>query len=200
MAVNQTKKEAILEIASAAFLQHGYQGASVNEMSRRSGISKETIYRYFNNKKELFAAVLDRELDTYQRGIQELGEIDQGMDVRDVLMRVGSMLLKLLLQKRTMALRLLVFNASQRQPEIGQLYNERGPRRAMTALEHYFTELARQGKSGRIPPRDTTEDFMALILHRVVLQYELNLEDKLAHEDIEAYVSSIVDRFLITHF
>jgi len=134
MAVNQTKKEAILEIASAAFLQHGYQGASVNEMSRRSGISKETIYRYFNNKKELFAAVLDRELDAYQRGIQELGNIDQEMDVRDVLMRLGGMLLKLLLQKRTMALRLLVFNASQRQTEIGQLYNERGPRRAMTAL------------------------------------------------------------------
>jgi len=44
------------------------------------------------------------------------------------------------------------------------------------------------------------EDFMALILHRPVLQYELNLEDKLAHEDIDAYVGSIVDRFLITHF
>ena len=200
MAVNQTKKEAILEIASAAFLQHGYQGASVNEMSRRSGISKETIYRYFNNKKELFAAVLDRELDAYQRGIQELGNIDQEMDVRDVLMRLGGMLLKLLLQKRTMALRLLVFNASQRQTEIGQLYNERGPRRAMTALEHYFTQLGEQGRGGRVPSRDMAEDFMALILHRPVLQYELNLEDKLAHEDIDAYVGSIVDRFLITHF
>lgn len=200
MAVNQTKKDAILEIASAAFLQHGYQGASVNEMSRRSGISKETIYRYFNNKKELFAAVLDRELDAYQRGIAELGNIDHELDIRDVLMRVGSMLLKLLLQKRTMALRLLVFNASQRQPEIGQLYNERGPRRAMTALERYFTRLGGQGVNGRIPPRDLTEDFMALILHRAVLQYELNLEEKLDYEDIDAHVGRIVDRFLITHF
>lgn len=200
MAVNQTKKDSILEIASTAFLEHGYRGASVNEMSRRSGISKETIYRYFSNKKELFAAVLDHELDAYQRGIAELDNIDQELEVRDVLTRVGSLLLTHLLQKRSMALRLLIFNASQRQPEIGQLYNERGPRRAISALIRYFDRLRDRGMASPVDSRDLTEDFMAMILHRPVLQHELNLEEKLALEDVDVYVAETVDRFLATHY
>jgi len=200
MAVNNTKRESILEVASAAFLEHGYRGASVNEMSRRSGISKETIYRYFNNKKELFAAVLDKELDNYQRGIRELDNIDQEMDARDILTRVGSMLLKLLVQKHTMALRMLIFNATTREPEIGQLYNERGPKPAFAALERYFQRLKDKGMDSPFTAADLTEDFMALILHRVVLQHELNLKEKLPSKDIDAYVARTVDRFLVTHF
>ena len=48
--------------------QHGYQGASINAMARSSGISKESIYRYFSSKKQLFEAVIGRELAEYANG------------------------------------------------------------------------------------------------------------------------------------
>lgn len=200
MLANKSKRDAILEIASLAFLEHGYRGASVNEMSRRSGISKETIYRYFKNKKELFAAVLDQELDHYQRSIDELDNIDQDKELREVLTLVGGMLLKLLLRKRTMALRLLIFNADIQQPEIGQLYSERGPRPALAALQRYFDRLKGRGLDSPFGARELADDFMAMLLHKVVLQHELNLEDKLAYKDIDAYVARVVDRFLTSHF
>lgn len=200
MGANKSKRDAILETASVAFLDHGYRGASVNEMSRRSGISKETIYRYFKSKKELFAAVLDQELDHYQQSIDELDRIDQDKGLRDVLTLVGSMLLKLLLRKRTMALRLLIFNADMQLPEIGQLYSERGPRPALAALQRYFDRLKGSGLDSPFDARELADDFMAMLLHKVVLQYELNLEDKLAYKDIDAYVARVVDRFLTSHF
>jgi TetR/AcrR family transcriptional repressor of mexJK operon len=200
MGANKPKRDAILEIASAAFLEHGYRGASVNEMSRLSGISKETIYRYFRSKKELFAAVLDQELDHYQRSIVELDRIDQDKELRDVLTLVGGMLLKLLLRKRTMALRLLIFNAGMQQPEIGQLYNERGPRPAIAALQRYFDRLKSRGLVSPFDALELADDFMAMLLHKVVLQYELNLGEKLAYEDVDEYVGRVVDRFLASHF
>jgi len=200
MGANKPKRDAILEIASAAFLEHGYRGASVNEMSRQSGISKETIYRYFKNKKQLFAAVLDQELDHYQRSIEELDSFDLDMQLRDVLALVGGMLLKLLLRKRTMALRLLIFNAGLQMPEIGQLYNERGPRPALAALQRYFDRLKSKGLDTPFNARELADDFMAMLLHKVVLQYELNLCEKLTYEDIDAHVARVVDRFLTSHF
>lgn len=200
MAVNQTKKEAILEVASAAFLRHGYRGASVNEMSRQSGISKETIYRYFNNKEELFAAVLDQELDNYQRGIEKLDEVDLDREPAEVLTQVGSMMLKLLLRERTMALRLLIFNAGTRQPEIGRLYNERGPRKAFAALQRYFERLQQRGMQSPCDSDELTDDFLAVLLHKAILQHELNLKERLAANDIDAYVQGLVQRFLRTHF
>jgi TetR/AcrR family transcriptional repressor of mexJK operon len=200
MGANKSKRDAILEIASVAFLEHGYRGASVNEMSRRSGISKETIYRYFKSKKELFAAVLDLELDHYQRSIDELDSIDHDKELREVLTLVGGMLLKLLLRKRTMALRLLIFNAGMQQPEIGQLYNERGPRPALAALQRYFDRLKGRGLVSSFDSRVLADDFMAMLLHKAVLQYELNLGEKLDYEDIDDYVAHVVERFLASHF
>ena len=43
----KAKEQEVLDVATAYFLEHGYQGASINAMARSSGISKESIYRYF---------------------------------------------------------------------------------------------------------------------------------------------------------
>src|SRR5690606_10698485 len=48
----KAKEQEVLDVATEYFLKHGYQGASINEMARQSGISKESIYRYFSSKKQ----------------------------------------------------------------------------------------------------------------------------------------------------
>ena len=63
----KAKEQEVLDVAAAYFLEHGYQGASINAMARSSGISKESIYRYFSSKKQLFEAVIGRELVEYRR-------------------------------------------------------------------------------------------------------------------------------------
>ena len=62
----KAKEQEVLDVATDYFLAHGYQGASINAMARSSGISKESIYRYFSSKKQLFEAVIGRELAEYQ--------------------------------------------------------------------------------------------------------------------------------------
>ncbi|HKX57551.1 MAG TPA: TetR/AcrR family transcriptional regulator, partial [Xanthomonadales bacterium] len=66
------KQLEILEVASGYFLEHGYQGTSVNVMAREAGISKESIYRYYSSKEELFEAVIARELAEYKKKLQFL--------------------------------------------------------------------------------------------------------------------------------
>src|SRR5262245_45805114 len=63
------KRDEVLKIACEYFLSHGYHGASINAMARDSGISKESIYRYFDGKEELFKAVIGHELELYQSRI-----------------------------------------------------------------------------------------------------------------------------------
>ena len=68
----KAKEQEVLDVATDYFLAHGYQGASINAMARSSGISKESIYRYFSSKKQLFEAVIGRELAEYQAGLRRL--------------------------------------------------------------------------------------------------------------------------------
>jgi TetR/AcrR family transcriptional regulator len=50
-------KQRILTIASEEFANKGYDGARVDEIVRRSKVSKNLIYYYFGSKEELFIAV-----------------------------------------------------------------------------------------------------------------------------------------------
>jgi TetR/AcrR family transcriptional regulator len=52
-------KQRILKIASDEFANKGYDGARVDEIVRRSKVSKNLIYYYFGSKEALFIAVLE---------------------------------------------------------------------------------------------------------------------------------------------
>src|SRR5215475_3096592 len=77
----KAKEQEVLDVATQYFLEHGYQGASINAMARSSGISKESIYRYFSSKKQLFEAVICRELAEYQSSVRRLSA-EATMDLR----------------------------------------------------------------------------------------------------------------------
>jgi AcrR family transcriptional regulator len=48
----------IIDAAFAEFGEHGLEGARLDEIARRAGVSKGTIYLYFASKDELFRAVV----------------------------------------------------------------------------------------------------------------------------------------------
>lgn len=48
----------LLAAARQAFMKQGYQHVSVDGLARASGVSKETIYRYFSDKQALFRAAM----------------------------------------------------------------------------------------------------------------------------------------------
>jgi AcrR family transcriptional regulator len=53
--------EAILDAAIVEFEQHGFRRVALEDVARRAGVSRTTIYRRFANKDELVAAVVERE-------------------------------------------------------------------------------------------------------------------------------------------
>ena len=53
--------DAILDAAVVEFGQHGFRRVALDDVARRAGVSRTTIYRRFANRDELVAAVIDRE-------------------------------------------------------------------------------------------------------------------------------------------
>jgi AcrR family transcriptional regulator len=50
----------ILDVATAEFAAHGYNGARVDEIAALTRTTKRMIYYYFGGKKQLYIAVLER--------------------------------------------------------------------------------------------------------------------------------------------
>lgn len=56
----ERKERVILEAARTIFVEHGFDGARMQEIARRAGIGEGTIYSYYDSKAELMLAVLQR--------------------------------------------------------------------------------------------------------------------------------------------
>ena len=59
----------LLEAASQVLLQEGYPRATTNRIADRAGISVGTLYRYFENKEDLYSEVLEQ---IYSRLLQSI--------------------------------------------------------------------------------------------------------------------------------
>jgi AcrR family transcriptional regulator len=65
---------ALLEAARGLFARDGYSATSLDAVVARAGVTKGALYHHFVGKRELFAAVFERELE---RLAQALGEAFQ---------------------------------------------------------------------------------------------------------------------------
>jgi AcrR family transcriptional regulator len=52
------RRTKLLDAAAAAFVEHGFQRTQMDDIAERLGVSKGTIYRTFDSKDALFAAVI----------------------------------------------------------------------------------------------------------------------------------------------
>lgn len=53
----ERRKEEIINAAEKLFFNSSYDKISMDDISKRSEFSKRTVYKYFTNKEELFAAI-----------------------------------------------------------------------------------------------------------------------------------------------
>src|SRR5712691_11839152 len=54
------REERMLDAAETVFGRHGFQVASMDEIARRSGITKALLYQYFGSKEGLYEACVER--------------------------------------------------------------------------------------------------------------------------------------------
>lgn len=56
------RREQLIEVARGVFAERGFEGASIEEISSRAGVSKPIVYEHFGGKEGLYAVVVDREV------------------------------------------------------------------------------------------------------------------------------------------
>ena len=61
----------IMEAAARVFLQRGYPGTSVDDIAAEAGVSKRTVYNVFEDKEQLFRAIIGQAIETAERYAQE---------------------------------------------------------------------------------------------------------------------------------
>ncbi|MBS0248977.1 MAG: TetR/AcrR family transcriptional regulator [Proteobacteria bacterium] len=67
------RQRRLFESAAAEFAAHGFDGASLNRILEKSGMSKSSLYYYFDDKADLFTTLIERSMAVL---FKEIGGFD----------------------------------------------------------------------------------------------------------------------------
>lgn len=107
----------ILDAAREIFFRDGFMEANLDHVAHRAGVAKGTLYRYFENKAELYVAVIAQGGDLFERKLREAGS-DSDFAAPERIRRIARFYLEHWTQNREY---FQIFWALENQPVIGAL-------------------------------------------------------------------------------
>lgn len=146
----QKTREQIRAAAQRLFLQHGYLATSTDAILAEAGISsKETLYRHYASKEELFADVLGHMTLSQPGPSLRLSQMPAPHDLpslHQALASVAREILSIMIQPEYLALLRIIMAEVPRFPQLGPLFRETVPQRGLSIL----TTLLHQAKEQNI--------------------------------------------------
>lgn len=136
----------LLDSAEAVFVEHGYARATMDQVARRAGTGRKTLYARYANKAELLTAVVNRLLDAAMKSdssAARTGKVQGGAQSR--LLRIARKLASLSEASHVAGINRLVFAEALQAPELANLFLHLHAR-AADDVEMNLEELQRQGE------------------------------------------------------
>jgi TetR/AcrR family transcriptional repressor of mexJK operon len=135
-----------MEAATALFLANGYQGTSMDDIAALAAASKQTVYKNFTDKEQLFsdivlgaAARADEFIQALPRVLAETGDLRAGLQA------LARQYIATVMQPRLLQMRRLTVREAGRFPELARAYYQRVPEHVMAALASQLRDLAGRG-------------------------------------------------------
>ena len=75
MSITKTRQK-FVEVARELFARKGLEATTMNYIAANSGKGRRTLYTYFRNKEEIYAAVSETELERLSERIDEVASIE----------------------------------------------------------------------------------------------------------------------------
>lgn len=193
------KREQILDGALSVFMQMGFDAASMNDITREAGVSKGTLYVYFKNKEDLFAAIIERQKLRIFGQLQEILEKD--MPVPQTLHDYGVLFTTHLLSDKTIRGMRMVIGVIDRMPQLASAFLAIGPNSAPNVLASYLSRQAELGVLKDIDdPLRIGRQFADLCLAGLFrLRLFCEMRQAPSAEEIEKNVTSAVKVFWNTY-
>ena len=192
---NPQLRTRILEGANAVFLEKGFDAAGVNDICRAAGISKSTLYVYFDNKEELFEAMVEQRrdamLDTVARPLRGDGP------VRAQLSAFLSTLVTVLCSAEVIRAQRIIIGIAERMPDLGARFYDGGANRSQSVLAAYLETRVAAGELAIARPKQAAYQLIEMAGAGLVRQrlFSYRTEPPLP-EEVTASVESALDMFL----
>lgn len=197
------KRRAIRTAAAEVFLQHGYLGASMDEVAAKAAVSKQTVYKQFGDKEHLFAEII---LGTFAQLKDEFARvyastIEDATDMRQAFRDLARWFLDTLTQPHIIQLRRLVIAEADRFPDVAAAWFDGAFHRTLVLLGESMTRLADRGMLRELAdPTLAAYQFAGLVMYKPMNQLMFaGTEAPPSTDELEQIADRAAEVFLTTY-
>lgn len=185
--IDELKSQAILDAAIDLFGRKGAK-ASMAEIARLAGVSKQTLYNRYPSKAELARALLT------QRSMTITAQLDVERDAEQTLAIVGEALLTRTLHKNSADHLRALAQISREDTALTQAVFEAGPAQSISRISDWLHKQTKAGQLSVTNPDAASEIFIGMLLGHSPLRLILGLEP--SQTDAKAHATEVARRFI----
>ena len=195
------KRGQILDAARTLFLSRGYARTSTEAVRREAGVSKETLYRYYRTKEELFADVLRRltleHLHQPFRADEKLSPDADSKQLQKIVRRLAGEIIETMMQPDYLALLRVVIAESDRFPHLGELFRKTVPEQGIASIVELLRRLRKKGLAAEIDAEAAARMLLGSLLTYALMDGILNSEsEQPPHPPAPKRIQAIADLFV----
>jgi len=187
------RPQEILEAAFSEFSRNGYATTTLDRIAEGAGVTKGTIYVYFENKEHLFISMVHEAMKATLDTIQDMFERHEG-STADLLRAQFSFIYQHLVEdrRRREVLRMLIAEAS-RFPALADRYHEEIHRPCMELLQQAIQRGMDRGEIRRSP---VTDCLLVIIAPIALVDVWMMMFDDRHSLDLKTYFNAHIDLVL----
>ena len=144
--VNTARREAILAAALDEFSASGFAAARLDDVARRAGVAKGTIYLYFRDKETLFQELVRSVISPLVARFETTVEID--LPARVVAERIVELFVREVYGTRRKDVIRLIITEGPRFPKLAEFYYREVISRVIAAVRGLLRRAAARGEVG----------------------------------------------------
>ena len=190
-----SKRRQILDGACEVFEDLGFDGASMGDIARAAGVSKGTLYAYFDNKCRLFEAIVEEAVERRQFAFY----FDPARDLKTTLRKFGEAYICTLCRPGGASAARMVFAIAERMPEVGRRYYELTVQKTVNCLAEYLDARVKHRELAINDCQLAAAQFLLLCQATLFLPFIFEVTPAPSQDRITQVINDAVKTFLAAH-
>jgi AcrR family transcriptional regulator len=188
------RPQELLEAAFAVFVEKGFADARLDDIAARAGVSKGTVYLYYDSKEAVFRAMISQVADAKMELVSQLVETHEG-SFAALLRQLAQFMAQQISQPPLVHFPRLIIGESRRFPELAAFYFETAISRARKILMRIIERGQEAGEFRAMSARHAAHMFISPMLFVPIYKSVFEPHDPEAL-DLAGHVAAHLDIYL----
>ena len=179
--IPEEKRKRVLDAATSEFAQYGFENTSIQQIAKKAEISVGSVYKYFENKEELFAMVVKENLALLEELLLHHSSSDE-----DIMVKAESVLKELLKFSRKHPERIKLYNAitTGNNVEFSRMLAER----VESISAKIYTEVIGKAQQSGDVRSDVDPRVFAFLLDNIFTMLQFSISCDYYKERLKVYI------------